>query len=1275
MKILFAIALSIVAILLSGCGKEAGKTTANVTILSGLAAVVPGQTGGTMLLGANPQTGQNFSKVFDGAPIELPNGFWDFAVVSWDGNGTDQVMQGITRCGIVRGFALTGGEQGVSLSISSTNCNDPFFGFDDTKNSVTGEPLPLQPSTCTDPEAIRNSFDGVCENSTTSAYRVVFPEKRLDGSVGPGLASICVSEDTPTTPELDSATHAIRIPIFPPRPNSPPLVIDLHDQTDCSDPPDRRIINNIYTGEINIGETDLVSEGDPNLNEVLLSKNPCTSPVGQNPTTPFSPDAGTSFALCNADQFVNHIPGNLAGTYKLYSDLDFSGQGVFSDPVVNNDFTGRLDGRGHTIRNVSFNQTTTNATGLFRQIDGDGTLTGQDSNIQDLVLESFDIVTSGNSNGALAGNVFWGTTISRVTIRNINMTVNAAVSNHGGLVGNFTALAGGTAGTFTRVYAIKAENITITTAVNATNVGGIAGQFNSSNELADVVVNGVSINPTGGAPSPLGGVIGAATSGRLFSVTAKSVNLGNTTNNLPGAASQVGGLTGICQGCEIRDSKAVVNIYGGGNEIGGLIGAAYDVQLSNNVSMVNIPVAPTGTGVGGHIGNISPISNPNLIELSRSFGSINCSALSCGGFAGVIQNGTVSGTVDLNDNFSEVDVNSTASNVGGFLGLVNATNSGTINVIGNSAFPPTEVKGSTNIGGFVGRVAGTPSSVSDNIFKGSLNVVTGTGGGFVGVNDAATVDRNISYLLSITGTANSFAGSGINTPTFTNNFNITGAVDGNSTTLTTGEAATQASFTGFDFTPATGFWVMGTSYPEIRGVKAISDIGGTFTGSNTDPIILTSAAQWNSIGDKPSLMSKVYRLGNTLDFGMGTFVPIGSVANPFVGKLQGNNQTIQNINFVDSEANAPVGLFRKIGVDAYNGPTEIEHENPFNYDNKFSLIIRNVSISKAASQIGAAGILAGVVQDDGGTSPWSGQNHDYNMSVKIGGIEIYDSYVDGGKQTTGSQVGGLVGNFLHTNGQTELRDIRISNTEVYSGVQNGGTGGVIGRHFGPLNATATPSLRQFDGFILDGLTVQASGTNADYVGGVVGALGAATAFWEFIVVSNTNVSGYARVGGMFGDVGFGNTINQGSFVGGSVTGQTLVGGIAGNVGNSTVKGMLSKASVSSVATGAGCIAGQGSGGTNIIVENSVGICPSVTSGGTASYFVAIGLNTTNPTVNNVYTGPADEGLGAKFIYLTADQMLDPIATAPVITSGDPWILDPGFEPVPFWFIFPEALER
>ena len=151
----------------------------------------------------------------------------------------------------------------------------------------------------------------------------------------------------------------------------------------------------------------------------------------------------------------------------------------------------------------------------------------------------------------------------------------------------------------------------------------------------------------------------------------------------------------------------------------------------------------------------------------------------------------------------------------------------------------------------------------------------------------------------------------------------------------------------------------------------------------------------------------------------------------------------------------------------------------------------------------------------------------------------------------------------------------------------------------------------------------------------------------------------------------GNTIVQGSFSGG-VTGTTLVGGIVGTSISGTIKSFKANGDITSSGVDAGCIIGRGTG-LLTYVENSIADCFSVTASGAASY-LGNGVRA-GPVTKSIYTGPSDEGLGTDYVYATTADFVNPAFLSTNLAAGDPWIFEPGTPPVPYWIIFPEALER
>lgn len=103
----------------------------------------------------------------------------------------------------------------------------------------------------------------------------------------------------------------------------------------------------------------------------------------------------TNYNIATAQDLLN-IKNNTEGDYKLTADIDMSG--VTFSPLP--DFTGSLDGQGHVIRNLTFNNPNQDQAALFSTIHG--------ATIKNLGIEGANIVGNANA-AAIVGRAYGGT--------------------------------------------------------------------------------------------------------------------------------------------------------------------------------------------------------------------------------------------------------------------------------------------------------------------------------------------------------------------------------------------------------------------------------------------------------------------------------------------------------------------------------------------------------------------------------------------------------------------------------------------------------------------------------------------------------------------------------------------------------------------------------------------------------------------------------------------------------------------------------------------------
>lgn len=237
------------------------------------------------------------------------------------------------------------------------------------------------------------------------------------------------------------------------------------------------------------------------------------------------------------------------GYFKLQKDIDMSAYSTGDgwQPVA--EFSGKIDGRGYIIKNLTVSRASDRFCGLFGKVK-DG------AKINNLKLENVNI-SGGEYTGAIAGTCS-GTVM--------NCTVTGNVSSQ------------------------------------SSNVGGVFGLF--ENGVAQKIISRVSVN---GSES-VGGFVGSMTSGTIESCSAE----GNVTgiNKIGGFAGRVTplSLTTISQ---VGTTATIIANENAGGFIGGIEAQnASQLNIVDSYSKGKI-TACTRTS-GGFIGNLSAVSTASL---------------------------------------------------------------------------------------------------------------------------------------------------------------------------------------------------------------------------------------------------------------------------------------------------------------------------------------------------------------------------------------------------------------------------------------------------------------------------------------------------------------------------------------------------------------------------------------------------------------------------------------------------------------------------------------
>ena len=262
--------------------------------------------------------------------------------------------------------------------------------------------------------------------------------------------------------------------------------------------------------------------------------------------------------------------GGLALNYALGGNIDAAGTSAWNTnagftPVGNatTQFTGKFDGLGHTISNLTINRPSTDYVGLFGY-------TGAGSVIRSVGLVGGSVSGLG-SVGELVG-------FNSGTISNSYTTGNVIGSGYIVGTGYIGGLVGHNSGTVSNSYAAGSVS-------GLGAVGGLVGEhFNGG-----TVSNSYATGSVTGTESWVGGLMG---------VNHSTVSNSYATGSVSGTGNYVGGLVGENQWGSVSNSYATGNVSGA-SYVGGLVGWNFDNTISNSYATGSVSGT---TNVGGLVG-------------------------------------------------------------------------------------------------------------------------------------------------------------------------------------------------------------------------------------------------------------------------------------------------------------------------------------------------------------------------------------------------------------------------------------------------------------------------------------------------------------------------------------------------------------------------------------------------------------------------------------------------------------------------------------------------
>jgi filamentous hemagglutinin family protein len=396
--------------------------------------------------------------------------------------------------------------------------------------------------------------------------------------------------------------------------------------------------------------------------------------------------------------------------FDLNTNLDLSGDAGYSLAW----FAGDLDGRGHTLSNLTISNNGIAANwGLFGNV-----LAG--ARVSNLNLAAANV--SGYDNvGMLAGSN--AGTLEQVSASGI-VSGGRRYSNSstGGLVG--------------------ANSGTI---VAASSQGEVNGDFQTGGLVGyntGLVTGGVSTAAVAGY-AYVGGLVGANETIDNVAV----IEDGHASGAVNGVVG-VGGLVGRNLGGRIVASTASGKVTGTGAEVGGLVGSSVATRTDSVIetSSATGDVLAEGT-VGGLVGmNSSGNTNHKaIIRDSQASGSVTARSNYAGGLVG-----HSNGTSIISGSLAASSV-SGRSQVGGLVGYQDGANASLVN-----SYAQGVVTGNSHVGGAVGYQY---SGLVQNVYANVAVNGTSNSGGLLGKN-LGTVG-NSYWQQATAGTASSAGGTGL----------------------------------------------------------------------------------------------------------------------------------------------------------------------------------------------------------------------------------------------------------------------------------------------------------------------------------------------------------------------------------------------------------------------------------------------------------------------------------------------------------------------------------
>lgn len=282
------------------------------------------------------------------------------------------------------------------------------------------------------------------------------------------------------------------------------------------------------------------------------------------------------------------IRNDLAGNYQLQNDLDFKNA---IDYVILDNFSGILDGNGHTIKNIDLG-TSTASLYMFRKVSG---------TIQNLTVDHLTAISEKGSytSASFIYDLVNDSVVDHVHIKNSSLK--------GGTVAGIAKAATNTIIRNSSVSNVKLE-VESTRSVANNYAGGLVANIGSYGTIENCFVSNITIDATKAKiPHGFGAMIGyIGPQTVLTNVYA--------TGRIDANSPYVGGMIGkASEANHLTNGYSMVAINGSQGYTGGIIGDARGVTLKNVISLGNIYSKNASISPGRVVGEVATSTTINNI--------------------------------------------------------------------------------------------------------------------------------------------------------------------------------------------------------------------------------------------------------------------------------------------------------------------------------------------------------------------------------------------------------------------------------------------------------------------------------------------------------------------------------------------------------------------------------------------------------------------------------------------------------------------------------------